>query len=572
MSIRPVSPPNALGKVLGYFTNAYSYAEYLRASTSGTTGKKGSWVSALSAMANRDAWSGSETMDVDAIYRLSITSAWFFSGVKLIADRVSDQASAFEVKKRVGEELRDIKNHPFEILMQNPNSLMTHNFIMTYTVLWYYLKGEGYLFISTPLPGYGEPEEVWPIPANKCRPLPGTMRKSRLTGKLCVDYEYTVDGQIYILPGENIVHFRNPNPFDYWSGLSFATALLQFLRIDYEQGKYTEEFYGRDNAVPTSIISLPADTDPEMFEAAKEQIREEFGSKRRSAIIRAGDFTVDLLSHNFQQADFVNMRKFNRDSIWQILGIPEGINSGSSSGDSRLAAETAFIRNTVQPLLDRFAAEFTKDIALYYGRDIVIRAPSIVPADRAMEIQEYNTYAPDRLINENRQLLNLPPIEPTGILALDIMLVLPIRLHPYVSSNTYMMGGPDPSADPMLNDGSGSVPPENIPPDGNIGDVTGAPSAPNLAQQQAGKALPDLQLMASAGIAHELRLWKKVSVKEVRNGRNPSNLIFTSNIIPVRLYREIQEGMNKGDEQYVKSLFDKHIAVYDNRSGKDLRA
>lgn len=554
--------PNALGKVLGYLANASAYANYVRASITPdvTTSKRKGWFNALSAMASRDAYAGSETMDVDAIYRLSITSAWFYSGVKLIADRVSNKASAFEVKKQVGEEMRDIKNHAFEILMRSPNSLMTRSFILTYTVFWYYLKGEAYLFLSTMFPGVGEPEEIWPIPANQCRPLPSTLRKSRLTNKLCIDYEYRVNGLAYILPGENIIHMRNPNPFDYWSGLSFATALLQFLRIDYEQGKYSEEFYGRDNAVPTAIISLPADTDPELFDAAKEQIRDEFGAKRRSAIIRAGDFKIDIISQDFQKSDFVAMRQFNRDSIWQIIGIPEGINSGSASGDSRLAAETAFIRNTVQPLIDRIAEEMTSNIGPYYGPDIVIEAPSIVPADRAMLISEYATYAPDRLINENRRLLNLPPIKPTGIEAVDIMLLVPIRLFPYVSSNTFQMGGPDVNAeqDPTR------IPPQNVASESGIGDVTGAPSPANLVNQQQGKSIPfsHIHAITIAGITEELKRWKKVSLKEIKAGRNPGNVVFTTDIIPNDIYRDIQEGIHDSDEPTTRNIFDRHIEDY----------
>lgn len=359
---------------------------------------------------------------------------------------------------------------------------------------------------------------------------------------MCINYEYLVDGVAYILPGENVIHIRNPNPFDYWSGLSFATPMLQFLRIDYEQGKFTEEFYGRDNAIPTAIISVPADTDPEMFEVAKAQFAEEFGNKRRSAFIRAGDFTVQTILQNFKEADFVEMRKFNRDSLWQIIGIPEGINSGAGSGDSRLAAETAFIRNTVQPLLDRFASEFTKDVAPYYGWNIVIKAPSIIPADRAMAIQEYSTYSPDRLINENRKILNLPPIELTGINTIDILLLVPIRLIPFMSSNAFGSGG--------------DVPPENVPPEAGIGDVTGAPNAENQQQQQFGKAS-----MAAAlpFIVQEIKKWRKVSLKEIKAGRNPGNLVFTSDIIPSDMWDEIQKGVPVTDEQSIRDYFDGYI-------------
>lgn len=135
--------PNRLGQVLGYLSNAVAYANYVRASSNElVNGKKKGFFGALAQMASRDAWSGSETMDVESIYKLAITSAWFYSGVKLIADRVANDASMFKVKERIGEELRDLANHAFEILITSPNSLMTYDFIMVYSVLWYYLKGK----------------------------------------------------------------------------------------------------------------------------------------------------------------------------------------------------------------------------------------------------------------------------------------------------------------------------------------------------------------------------------------------------------------------------------------------
>ena len=383
---------------------------------------------------------------------------------------------------------------------------------------------------------------------------------------MCIrDSEYTVNGQIFILPGENIIHIRNPNPFDYWSGFSFVSAMLQFIRIDHEQGKYTEEFYGRDNAVPTAIISLPEETDPEAFDFAKEQIREEFGEKRRSAIIRAGDFTVQMLAHTFQQADFVNMRKFNRDSMWQILGIPEGINSGSMSGDSRLAAEIAFIRNTVQPLLDRYAAEFSVNVILYWDDNLLVEAPSIVPQDRAMKMQEYTTYSPDRLINENRKLLGLAPIEMTGLPLLDMLLLLPIRLHAFVASNSFttsLTPPPDPNVDMIDQSETGDgFPLENTPNNPIVGDMNGTISPKNLMAEETGKG--DVYGYVEAAIRSELKTWKKLAVKEKQAGRDPSSRQFVSAIIPDATKRGIYASIKGQDEDGIRAIFDRYVTTKD---------
>lgn len=555
MSITYRGRPNTLGRVLGYLANASSYAKYIRASAMRVDedGRHRGFFQALSLMAERDEYTASESLDVDAVYRLAITSAWFFSGVKLIADRIASNEASFEVKERIEEELRDIKNHPFEVLMQRPNNLMTRDFILTFTVFWYYLKGEAYLFLSTVIPGYGEPEEIWPLPANAMRPLPNTLRKHRMSGKPCIDYEYTVNGQRFLLPGENIIHIRNPNPFDYWSGLSFATAMLQFLRIDYEQGKFTEEYYGKDNGIPTAIIALPAAMDQNSFEAAKEQIREEFGQKRRSAIIRAGDFTVQILNQDFQKADFVNMRKFNRDSLWQILGIPEGINSGAMSGDSRLAAEIAFIRNTVQPLLDRIAAEFAANAAPYYGSNITIVAPSIVPQDRAMKMQEYTVYSPDRLINENRRILGLPEIEQTGIPYLDMFLLTPTRLHAYIPGIYTTLTTPEPEPEPET--------PETplLPNDPEIiGDMNGVTSPKNEMAEQTGKSA--IFEATQLGLETELKRWRKACLGDVKKNINPGNRAFATTVIPPDVVGRIKGELNGRDEAGVRSVFDAYFS------------
>ena len=106
MSLAVRQKPNIIGRMLGYLANATSYANYIRASASAVEmgGRKRGWFAALDLMAQRDAYVATETMDVESIYKLALTSAWFYSGVKLISDRVSSRESAMQVKERTGEE------------------------------------------------------------------------------------------------------------------------------------------------------------------------------------------------------------------------------------------------------------------------------------------------------------------------------------------------------------------------------------------------------------------------------------------------------------------------------------
>jgi len=503
--------PNRLGAILEYFASAYRYAFGVKAPRGG----RPVLTSALFDLAERDRYRH-DTMDVDEIIRLAMTCSWIYCAISLIAHRVSSKEARFRVKRRQAREerLQDVVNHPFELLLERPNSIMTFEDIMAYTTFWTHLAGNAYLFISTLAPGVGEPEEIWPLPASMVRPLPETLRRSRLTGGLCIDFEYRINTKTYRLPGENVVHIKLPNPFDYWRGLSPLTAALTPIRVDRGQKQYVEGFFGRDNAIPTAIISLPAETNPIDFETAREQIRAQFGEGRRSAIIRAGDMSVQTIAQTMSELQINEARRLTRDEIYQIYGIPIGMLSEGMSSDSRLATEIAFTRNRVQPFLNQIAAKFTADVAPYYGPDIVIEAPSIVPQDRSLELQEYSIYTQDMTPNEARERRGLPRISAYDALdhinairrkrglkdaeyaddVLELLLNMPIRVHLAINSATFkmdepppdMMGMDEPPPDMMGMDEPGNSMPDVATP----GDMIGSMSGEHFVNEQAIRSRP----------------------------------------------------------------------------------
>lgn len=458
---KPEEPPNRLGAMLKYFSAAYSFAFPSPPPTKAEQRRLA--YSLLDNIAESSKYQSPDTMDTALAIRTAVTSAWFLSGTKLIADRVAAFDARPTMKKRIKDELQNQPNHPFAKLLDRPNPLMTWEFITRYTVGWMELLGNAYLFISTPAPGIGTPEELWPLPADAVAPLPKSKRLSALTGKPIIDYEYILEGKRTILPGENVIHFRFANPFDYWMGLSPLTALMDAIRLDKFQSRYLQGFFGRDNAIPTAIISVPQETNEIDFEIIKEQIREQFGSGRRSAVTRAGDMSVQVITQTLHEMQIVDARKFNREEINHVIGIPDGLVAGGQSGDSRLATEITFARNTTQPLLDLIASTLDSALSPYYGEGYVIVAPSIIPQDRSLALQEYSQYSVDRSINENRKERNLPPLDSVSIMAeingirvqagleeintplddamLDLMLRIPVRLVAVLSSNTSSLAG-----------------------------------------------------------------------------------------------------------------------------------
>lgn len=534
--------PNRLGSVLGYLGSAYRYASEKAAPIQV---RRSPVYTVLDRLARSSQYGSQETMDVAAAMRLAITSAWFYSGTKLIADRVASAEARPRIARRIDSEIRDEANHEFDQLLQRPNSLMTTEYILRYLTFWAYLAGNAYLFISTPAPGRGTPEELWPLPASMITPIPTSLRTSRLTGQPCIDYAYKISDTLVTLPGENIVHFRFPNPFDYWRGLSPLTAMMGALQTDFYQSRYLRTFYGEDNAVPTAIISLPTETNDVDFEIAKEQIREQFGKERRSAITRAGELSVEVITTSIAHMDLVNTRRFNREEINHVLGIPEGLITGGASGDSRLATEISFTRNTVQPFLDLLAAEMTANIAPYYGKEYVIRAPIIIPQDRALKVQEYTIYSQDRTVNENRKELGLPPIMednlPPEMVTLVQMCSLPVRLLAYAQSNTF-------ASDSYLPDGSQALAAPDMP------DMSGTLNPGHGLDTAATKA-------ALLGQRDELKRWRKVALREARDGRDPGARQFSSDVLDLPMKTSLELMLRDANEEKIREVFDVYTMI-----------
>ena len=197
------------------------------------------------------------------------------------------------------------------------------------------------------------------------------------------------------------------------------------------------------------------------------------------------------------------------------------------SGDSRLAAEIAFARNTVQPRLDYFAEQIGADVLPFYADEsLYIEAPNIVPQDRALEVQEYTIYSSDRSINENRQRRGMDAWQPPEEFSeLAQWADVPVRLLDIAKAK---LNAPQP-AEPR-----------------GVGSMEGSQDPAAMTDDMAGKAALDL----------ELKRWRKVALKAWRDSGDATAREFVSDIIPAVVREAITERLaDATDETEVKAAF-----------------
>jgi len=462
---------NAFGKILGYFVKG--------------------WYDAIQAYAPRRESSanllpyydggeplGEETISEENSRRLAMVSAWAWRDIQAIGNKVASALMQADIT--VGGETAE--DHAAVAVLREPNGFMSGKFMFEYLTMWYLLRGNAYAVIVSNGPGLGI-DEILPLPSASVRPIPDSARRTA-DGQLVVDYLYAGPTEVVRIPGEYMFHFRTPNPEDYWQGLSPLVAALNGMRIDYSQAQWVRSFFSDDNAVPANIVSLPPTITEPAYEAIKQQIRREFGGRRRTAVVRAGEISVQLVQQTLEQMQILQSREFSRDEIDRAFGVPKGLFDGALSGDSRREAVSAFLRDTVQPIADHFAYGLTARLRLFYGDDLRVEVPDVGPQDRMLAVQEYRTYSQDRTINENREELGLPPIN-----------------HPLADVPVRILG--------ILAKQS----PQSLAPG-----FAGVPNPEQRATVEAGKGLDDSAAIAEAW-AVELGRWRRVAEKGFRDGR-----------------------------------------------------
>lgn len=540
--------------------------------------RRGMFTPTLVSMAERANWN-SDTVDSAQAEKLAVTSSWVWSDISLIADRVAGES--WQVKQRQAEELEDVDNHAFELLWQNPGGTYSGALIAKYLVWWYLLRGESFLFVVTDAPGRGEPRELWPLVAGNVTPEPKTLRASTVTGLPLIDYSYAIGGEPVLLPGENVVHFRYPNPWDFWSGLTPLTAAVQGIELDTGARRWQRDFYRRDNAVPVALVQTAADISDPDFDSLIADIKAQIDAGSRMLFGRSGDLDIKAVQQTIADMQVLQTREFVQNEIDRIYHVPSGIFDGGNSGDAQQAMEISLARNAIQPLLDYFAAELTYKIAPYYGDDIVIAAPDIVPQDRALAAQEYTIYRLERSIDENRAEQNLD--EPTGKDSLDKITVagvpitkVPLRILDLVQAGVLSVKDetePEPVIPPALvpfagvnnppAEGEGEPPEdeEAEPPEGEQPEAE--PEAPpSMAGSEAPEqAMANLTRAAWLGVETEIGRWEKVALKELREGRDPAARAFETDVIPADLCESIKIALLLADtEAQVKAAFSSPFA------------
>ncbi|GAB4573105.1 MAG: hypothetical protein Kow0077_14460 [Anaerolineae bacterium] len=328
-------------------------------------------------------------------------NAWVYVAVNRIAEAAA--LVPLQVYRRQGERRVALNAHPAERLLAAPNPFLSGFDLIEQTVGALELTGNAYWFLAGD--ARGRPAEIWPLRPDRVAVVPG--ERDHVHG-----YVYTIDGQHIPLEAVEVIHFRRWHPRSDYYGLSALQAARLAIQSDDAMARWNRDTFSADRAVPAGIVNVTEFVSDADFERLKREWRESYGgAERRTAFLRGGAVQWQGIGLSQQDVDFLNGRRFNREEIFHVFGIPPGMWSENATEANATIAERVFVERTLWPKLVRLAGKITAELLPFWGGDLEAAFEDIRPTDVAQRLAAIRTAYPVLSINEIRaQFYDLPPV------------------------------------------------------------------------------------------------------------------------------------------------------------------
>jgi HK97 family phage portal protein len=245
------------------------------------------------------------------------------------------------------------KSTPLYQLLQNPNDTMSGFDLWSSTSTFYNLYGEAYWYL---VESVGQSMGTTRLPAEIVILDPKRMVEvvSPDTG-LLLGWMY--DSRISLTLDE-VIQFKNTNPYNRYRGLSPLDAVNIEVKSDYKASVYQKKFFDND-AKPGMVLQVDKDDNSTLEELKKlvriwEQGHKGADNAHKTGVLRGG-MTLKPIGLTQQEMDFINSRSFTRDIVLSVFGVPKTL-AGFTEGINRATADTQkriFWQETLKPQMLR---------------------------------------------------------------------------------------------------------------------------------------------------------------------------------------------------------------------------
>lgn len=275
-------------------------------------------------------------------------NGWVYKAVNLIT-----KAAASIPWNVVNEDGESLPNHHLSVLFDRPNPHISRLDLFELIISWLELSGNSYLNKVK----VGErTAELWPISPDRLRPVPTKIITEWIAG-----YALDESPRVAYEPAD-IIHHKFFNPSNPLLGIAPLEAAAKTVDCDNEQQDFNKAAM-QNRGVVDGVMTFEREFEnQEDADAIRDKLNERLAGSKNARRIQVVGSNAEYhrMSLTPVEMDFGVSRKFNRDEIFIIFGVPPQYAGAqeSSTYNNYSTSELIFWLSTIIPLLDDLADTF----------------------------------------------------------------------------------------------------------------------------------------------------------------------------------------------------------------------
>lgn len=273
----------------------------------------------------------------------------------------SQRAALMNLVRRAGHTAAEIQrldleetDHPILVLFNKPNPLQ--DYYQFFYTCWTLYELSGSLLLYVDRTSRGDVQGLYPVPRTWVTHWPTAEDPYwRIATPASGAYSFTDRD----LDESSIIVFKRAKASDpYGEGFGLSSVVGAEIDIDEYASKFLGSYF-RNSAQPSLLLGVEGADEAELDRAATIWDDKLRGSENAHRVHwYSGKLTVDQISSTLKDADMIEVRKFERNTLIQVNSIPPeclGIieNSNRSTID---AADYHLRKNVIAPRLGAFCA------------------------------------------------------------------------------------------------------------------------------------------------------------------------------------------------------------------------
>lgn len=290
-------------------------------------------------------------------------SSWVYRAVSIIA---SNAASVPWVV--YGADNEAIWTHPVSKMLAKPNPNFSRGDFFFLAFAWMALAGRAPLRRVDGLRGM--PSELWPISPDRIAPKPSADPTKWIDGYEIIDgrgikrlsEDYTVD---------NVLYPKLIDPANPYDGISPLMAASRAADLDVSAQDWNVAVM-QNRGVPEGLFSFKRNLDESLVKAILRRIKERWSgiSHAREPMVIGDEATYTRLSLSPVELDYLETRKFSREEIYIVYGVPPQLGGSQESStynnfatSNRIFWEGTVIPTYLSPVKDVLSSSFAGQLS-----------------------------------------------------------------------------------------------------------------------------------------------------------------------------------------------------------------